>query len=291
VITASSLNRRLPNWFRQDLPGREVFERLKVICEAGVHTVCQEAKCPNLGRCFTNGEVTFLLLGNICTRNCSFCNIRKVRPEEELVLDPDEPRRIVQAVKLLGLDYIVITSVTRDDLEDGGAKVFAQTIRLLRLECKKTGIELLIPDFAGNVSSLSDILAFSPDILGHNLETVERLYSVLRPQADYRRSLKVLFLSKSLNPGVLTKSSLMLGLGEEEDELLQAMEDLRAVGCDYLVLGQYLAPSSAHYPVKEFISPEVFSGYKRRALSMGFKGVQSAPLARSSYRARDLVEI
>jgi lipoic acid synthetase len=255
----------------------------------GLRTVCHKAKCPNITGCFKEEKFTFMILGDICTRNCRFCNVTKTSQQKvNLSVDNDEPRRISEVVKLLGLRYAVITSVTRDDLADGGAGQFAKTVASLRAIQESIKIEILIPDFQGKISSLECIVDSNPYIIAHNLETVKRLYNEVRPQADYSRSLGILRKIKELNPDIFTKSSLILGMGETEGEVAQAMQDLRRNYCDVLTLGQYLAPSANHYPVKEFISPQQFQRYQGLAINLGFKRVLSGPKVRSSYLAQDL---
>jgi lipoic acid synthetase len=282
------MNNRLPHWFRQEIPDGIVLERAQTLSGFGVHTVCQEAKCPNLSYCFKNLKFTFMLLGNTCTRNCRFCAVGKSQDKKKLILDLDEPFRIVEAINKLGLDYVVITSVTRDDLEDGGAGIFAQAIKLIHALNKKIKIEILIPDFKGNTSSLRRVLDASPHVVAHNIETVERLYKELRPLASYQRSLGLLSKIKEFKPELTTKSSLMLGLGEAQIEIIDTMRDLRDNRCDILTLGQYLAPSLEHYPVKEFITREQFQRYQDIGMGLGFKAVLSGPLVRSSYRAKEI---
>jgi len=285
------MKNRLPPWFRQDIPDGRVLERMRLFSRLNVHTVCQEAKCPNSSHCFKNLEFTFVILGDICTRSCRFCAVKKsgtlLRLGQELVLpvDSEEPDKIGRIVRLFKLNYVVITSVTRDDLSDGGAGQFAKTIELIRAIDKNIKIEVLVPDFSGNLQSLKSVIEAKPSVLTHNIETIARLYKTLRPKADYQVSLDILSRSKVINPSLITKSSLMLGLGEKEAEVLETMQDLRRSHCDILMLGQYLAPSPGHYPVKEFISMEEFMEYRKRALALGFKGVSSGPKVRSSYQA------
>lgn len=276
---------KLPAWFRQDVPSKEVLAKLEHLRFWQVHTVCQEAKCPNLSYCFKHAKLTFLILGDTCTRNCGFCAVKKSRGN--LKQDLDEPQRVAEAVSGLRLKYAVITSVTRDDLEDGGAGVFAQTIKIIHGLSLGIKVEILIPDFGGSASALEIVLEAHPDLVAHNMEIVKRLYPQLRPQADYARSLALLRKIKELNPDIATKSSLMLGLGETKEEIARAMEDLRLADCDILCLGQYLAPSTAHYPVKEFIGLETFEQYRSIGLSLGFKMVLSGPKVRSSYQAEE----
>ncbi|MDD4899735.1 MAG: lipoyl synthase [Candidatus Omnitrophica bacterium] len=271
----------------QKIPGREVFSDLQALRSCRVHTVCQEAHCPNLGSCFAEKKLTFLILGDTCTRNCTFCAVKKTRLKK-LVFDLDEPLRVARAVKKFRLKYAVITSVTRDDLEDGGAQNFARTIEAIHEADATVQTEVLIPDLQGKKSSLEIILRAHPQVLAHNLETVSRLYPVLRPQADYRLSLTLLEMAKEILPQVQTKSSLMLGLGEKEAEVISALKDLRENACDFLTLGQYLSPSPDHYPVKESISAGQFAYYRDMALVLGFKACLAGPSVRSSYKAEEL---
>ncbi len=245
-------------------------------------TVCESARCPNRGECFSHHTATFLILGDVCTRNCAFCAVKKGKP---LPLEPDEPQRLTQAVSQLGLQHVVITSVTRDDLTDGGAAHFARVVETLKTHFPGVRVELLVPDFQGSRKALATVLASRPDIFAHNLETVPRLYQQVRRGADYRRSLKVMGEAKQLSPNVITKSGLMLGLGEESAEIDAVLEDLRAVGCDMLTLGQYLSPSLHHVPVARYVKPKEFVTWQRQALNLGFKSVAAGPLVRSSYKA------
>jgi len=276
---------RLPAWFKQAIPTKTTMDTARIISGSGIHTVCREAKCPNINTCYANKTATFLILGDTCTRNCRFCAVAKLEENRVLKLDADEPLRTAEAVKELGLDYVVITSVTRDDLDDGGAEIFATTIESIRMISKKIKIEVLIPDFDGKISSLKTVLEAGPDCIGHNIETVKRLYREIRPEANFERSLKVLRQIKAIEPLMVSKSSIMLGMGETGHEVEEAMRELRLSGCDILTLGQYLAPSKAHFPVKEFISPERFDVYRETGYSLGFKAVLSGPLVRSSYQA------
>lgn len=278
---------RLPSWFRQELPDNATLEKIRLLSEFKVNTVCCSAKCPNLNFCFKNLRFTFMLLGDTCTRNCRFCAVDKSDPQA-LSLDWDEPLRIRDVVKQLGLKFVVITSVTRDDLEDGGAGIFAKTISLIQRINKDIKIEVLIPDFRANIASLECILDAKPHIVAHNIETVRRLHNDLRPKASYELSLDILKRLKELSHRLITKSSLMLGLGETEEEVRDTMEDLKENLCDVLILGQYLAPSGEHYPVKEFINLNQFQRYRDMGLSLGFKSVLSGPLVRSSYKAEEV---
>lgn len=278
---------RLPAWFRQALPDESVFRVGQLISEFNVRTVCQEAKCPNINCCFKSNKATFIILGSVCTRNCRFCAVPKAE-DKETEFDPSEPQRLSELVKTLGLSYVVITSVTRDDLIDGGSSIFAETIRLIRSANNQIRVEVLIPDFQGRFSSLKCVADSHPDILAHNIETVRRLYTHLRPQADYARSLNLLSETKKINFKIITKSSIMLGLGEREREVILTLEDLRNAGCDIVALGQYLAPSREHFPIKRFIAPAEFKRYKNIGLELGFREIISGPLVRSSYRAEEI---
>lgn len=273
--------RRKPEWLQKKIIPSAHAEIEKMLGDLSLHTVCQEAMCPNISECFRQKQATFLILGNICTRLCSFCNVTKNLP---LPVDPGEPQRVAEAVLRLKLTHVVITSPTRDDLADGGAEIYAETVAALREQCPATKIELLVPDFGGARESLRMVLNAGPDILGHNVETVPRLYNI-RCGADYHRSLVVLQGARELSPQVKTKSGIMLGMGESEEEVLAVCADLRSVGCSYLSIGQYLAPSRNHYPVKEFIEPARFAAYQEKVLALGFEHVESGPYVRSSYHA------
>lgn len=277
---------RLPSWLTKKAPPSCVLEDMEdLIKDLSLHTVCQEAHCPNIGDCFSKKTATFMILGNFCTRNCRFCAVKKGEP---LLPDPREPENVAEAVKRLGLDYVVITSPTRDDLPDGGAGHFAKVIRAIKKSCgQKTLIEVLIPDFGGSSVALEKVLIAKPFVVNHNLETVPRLYSEVRPLAQYERSLKILEISKKNSPEIYTKSGIMVGLGESQEEVIQVMKDLRSVNCDILTIGQYLRPSPSHLEVKEFVKPSIFNYYRQVAYSLGFIYVAAAPFVRSSYMARD----
>jgi lipoic acid synthetase len=249
-----------------------------------LNTVCDEAACPNRGECFGKKTATFMILGNVCTRGCTFCNVSKGKPVQ---VDDDEPKNIALAVGALGLKHAVITSVTRDDLTDGGAGHFSRVIVEIEKETPNTTIEVLIPDFQGNTEALKKVVDTNPDIINHNVETVPRLYSEVRPQANYQRSVDLLRKVKAMNDNIFTKSGIMLGLGETTDEILGVFKDLREVDCDFLTIGQYLAPSSAHHPVVEYIHPEQFNALKEKAYEMEFIYVASGPFVRSSYMAEE----
>lgn len=272
---------RKPEWLQKKINPAAHAEMERLLGDHRLHTVCQEAMCPNISECFRLRQATFLILGRSCTRLCSFCNVTKETP---LSPDPAEPGRVAQAIARLGLSHVVITSPTRDDLPDGGAGLYVATVAAIRATLPATRIELLIPDFRGDRAAIQAVAAVRPDILGHNVETVPRLYHI-RAGADYRRSLEVLAAARNIDPRLPTKSGLMVGLGEMADEVLAVMADLRRVGCAYLSLGQYLAPSKKHYPVQEFVSPERFEFYRERALALGFAHVESGPYVRSSYHA------
>jgi lipoic acid synthetase len=272
---------RKPEWLRKKIIQGEQSGMRQLLGELRLNTVCQQALCPNISECFACGQVTFLILGSSCTRLCSFCNIVNT---EMLPVDMDEPARVAQAVKRLMLSHVVITSPTRDDLADGGASVYCATVGAIRVASPATRVELLIPDFQGNLDSVKNVIASQPDIIAHNVETVPRLYQV-RSGADYRRSLDLLRLCRELAPELPTKSGLMLGMGERLEDVAQVMMDLREVGCLYLSIGQYLAPSRRHYPVQEYIQPEVFDRLRKDGLELGFSHVESGPYVRSSYHA------
>jgi len=273
-----------PKWLRVKLATGKNFNEIKgVLHEKELHTVCEEALCPNIGECFERRTATFLILGDMCTRQCGFCAMKKGRP---IGVDNEEPRRIAEAVKKIGLKYIVITSVTRDDLSDGGATVYAQTIQCIRECVKDCKVEVLIPDFGGALAALETVLNAKPDILNHNIETVPRLYSHVRTLADYKRSLKLLKSAQEKDAFLTTKSGLMLGLGEEWGEVIDVMQDIRDVGCDILTLGQYLSPKRSALPIQRYYTPEEFELLKIAGKGMGFKHVESGPLVRSSYHAK-----
>jgi lipoic acid synthetase len=254
-----------------------------VLRQRGLHTVCEEASCPNLGECFHHGTATFMILGDLCTRRCPFCDVGHGKP---LAPDPEEPRQLAETVAAMGLNYVVITSVDRDDLHDGGAAHFAACIRAVREVSPRTRIEILTPDFRGRLDIALDILAAEPpDVMNHNLETVPRLYKAVRPGADYAHSLELLKLFKELAPGVPTKSGIMMGLGETDAEALEVMRDLRTHHVDMLTVGQYLQPSPHHLAVERFVTPEAFAEFEHLGLEMGFLNVASGPLVRSSYHA------
>jgi len=278
-----------PRWLTRKLPDAPEYEQvLSLIKKGGLHTVCQEAKCPNQFECFSKKTATFMIMGSKCTRNCRFCNVEQ---GPDRLPDPDEPVRVAEAVEKMGLAYVVITSVTRDDLPDGGAEYFARTISEIRNRVPKALVEVLIPDFQGNYEALKTILDAKPNVLNHNIETVPRLYNTVRPQAVYKRSLELINRVKNYSPEIPAKSGIMLGLGEVDDEIYQTLEDLFSYGCSILTIGQYLQPSKKHLPVHRFIRPEEFDSWKKTALKIGFSEVASGPFVRSSYHAGDMYNI
>ncbi len=274
-------HRRRPDWLRVKLPTGESYRKVReIVSEHKLHTICQSGNCPNMGECWGAGTATFMILGNICTRSCGFCSVATGRPLEA---DPFEPARVARSVELMGVKHCVITSVDRDDMADGGAHIWAQTVRAVRRRSPATKLETLIPDFKGEWHNLAIMLASQPDVLSHNLETVRRLTRKVRVQAKYDRSLEVLMRAKKA--GLRTKSGIMLGLGETDAEVLETMDDLRSVACDVVTLGQYLQPTQAHLPVVEFIHPDRFARFREEGLARGFRFVESGPLVRSSYHA------
>lgn len=277
---------RKPEWIRSKLGDLEQVSRMRgILRNQGLHSVCEEAACPNLGECFSQRTATFMILGDICTRRCPFCDVAHGRPQPP---DAEEPRRLAEAISLLGLHHVVITSVDRDDLRDGGATHFADCIQAIRDLPQPPRIEILTPDFRGRKEIAIEILSQTPpDVFNHNLETVQRLYRAVRPGADYFHSLKLLEEFKSRNPTLPTKSGVMLGLGETMEELLELMQDLRQHGCEMLTIGQYLQPSRAHLPVLRYVHPDEFALIKIQALELGFSSVASAPMVRSSYHAEE----
>jgi len=274
---------RRPEWIKAKAPMGKDYEDVRQLIERlHLHTVCQSARCPNIGECWSERTATFMILGDACTRNCGFCAVECRRPEP---VDPEEPQRVAAAAAALELRHAVITSVTRDDLEDGGARIFAETIRAIREKLPGCSVEVLIPDFQGSIDALQIVMDARPDVLNHNVETVPRLYPRIRPQAAYDRSLEVLRRAKELGRAGLTKSGIMVGVGETVDEVVETMRDLRAVGCDILTIGQYLRPSLAHVPIDRYYTPREFEALRSEGLRMGFLHVESGPLVRSSYHA------
>ena len=280
------ISREHPSWLTQKIPDPSVFPRIKGLLDTvSLHTVCEAAQCPNQGECFACGTATLLIMGTICTRNCTFCAISKGHP---LPLDPNEPQHVSRAVTSLGLKHVVITSVTRDDLPDCGAGHFARTVAAIRQGNPGVTIEVLIPDFQGNVGLLNMVVESSPDVIGHNVETVPSLYPDVRPKADYDRSLAILRAVKARNQNIVTKSGFMLGLGERHDQVLPVMRDLRSAGCDCLTIGHYLSPSPQHHRVMRYITPSEFQEYRLTGEEMGFGFVASAPFVRSSFKAEEM---
>ena len=280
AVAAEKPSRR-PDWLRVKLPTGESYRKVReIVSEHKLHTICQSGNCPNMGECWGAGTATFMILGNICTRSCGFCSVATGRPEEA---DPFEPARVARSVELMGVKHCVITSVDRDDLKDGGSDIWAKTIRAVRRRSPQTKLETLIPDFQGIWENLNVMLESHPDVLSHNLETVRRLTRKVRVQARYDRSLEVLMRAK--RTGLRTKSGIMLGLGETEQEVLETMDDLRSVECDIITLGQYLQPTKAHLPVAAFIHPDRFTFFREEGKKRGFRFVESGPLVRSSYHA------
>ncbi len=275
---------RKPEWLKVKKSFGKNYRRMKsILAESKLHTVCQEANCPNICDCFEQKTATFLILGDICTRNCKFCDIKKGKPRS---LDLEEPHRLAKTVEKLGLEYVVITSVTRDDLPSGGAEVFAQSIQNIRKLNPKSKLEVLIPDFSGSFASLKVVLDAKPDVLNHNLETVKGLYPLVRPEASYDLSLDILKKTKKTDPRIITKSGIMVGLGEKWEEIIQTMKDLKDAFCDLLTIGQYLRPKSSSYEVKRYYHPFEFFELKEIGKKIGFLAVESNPLVRSSYRAK-----
>lgn len=277
---------RLPDWIRTR-SRTDNHDTKNLLRRHKLSTVCEEARCPNRGECFAKPTATFMILGSSCTRDCGFCSVKSASPE---TVDGNEPQNVAEAASEMGLKYIVITSVTRDDLHDGGADQFAKTVNALRKRMSRVKIEVLTPDFQGDIQSLKTVLEAGPDVFNHNIETVERLYPVVRPAADYGRSLSILRQSKEIAPDIFTKSGLMLGLGERYDEVVSVLRDLRKVACDFVTIGQYLRPTKKNLPVVEYILPEVFEDLRLKALEMGFKYAASGPLVRSSMNAEEMYE-
>ena len=279
---------RRPHWLKVQASWGENYRRIKsLLAQSNLHTVCQEANCPNISHCFEEGTATFLILGDVCTRGCTFCDVKRGIP---LPVDEDEPERVAETVKKLNLNYAVITSVTRDDLDDGGASIFALTINGIKSSIPGCKVEVLIPDFGGSLESLETVLEAKPDVLNHNMETVQRLYPQVRKGADYRRSLYLLRNVKEVDKSMVTKSGVMLGLGESLEEIVELIRDLRNVDCNLLTIGQYLSPSNEHLPIAKFYHPDKFAELKVVGEEMGFANVESGPLVRSSYHAKEQVK-
>jgi len=274
---------RKPGWLKVKAPGGPTYLELKSLMrELGLHTVCEEARCPNIGECWEHKAATFMILGDVCTRNCTYCAVTHGTPKPD---DPEEPARLAEAVSRMGLEHVVITSVDRDDLPHGGAEAFAACVREIRARIPNTSVEVLIPDFKGSEAALRLVMDAEPDILNHNLETTERLYRLARPGGRYDRALELLARARRLAPGALTKSGIILGLGEEWDEIVRCLRDLRRSDVNIVTLGQYLRPSDAHLPIARYYTPDEFAELRAVGLAMGFAHVQSSPLTRSSYHA------
>lgn len=277
-----------PKWLRIKMQGGENLNHVqKTLDKLGLTTVCHEASCPNRMECFSKKTATFMILGSVCTRGCTFCDVG-TGPGQKI--DELEPKHIADAVKALDLEYVVVTSVTRDDLPDGGAFHFANVIKEIKKVSSKVAIEVLIPDFKGNRDALNTVISANPVIINHNIETVPRLYKNVRPQAKYEQSLELLRRVKETSDNIYTKSGMMVGLGETQEEVLQSLRDLREAKCDFLTIGQYLAPSKEHHPVIEYVHPDVFEKYKKAAMAMGFKDAACGPLVRSSYKAHEMLK-
>jgi lipoic acid synthetase len=277
-----------PPWLKVRAPGSPNYLRLKTLMrDLGLHTVCEEARCPNIGECWHHGTATFMILGDVCTRACTYCAVAHGRPSE---VDRAEPERVANAIDALGLSYVVITSVDRDDLDDGGASIFAETIRQTRSRLPECRIEVLIPDFQGNDDALRAVLDAAPDVLNHNTETVPRLYRMVRSGGRYARTLELLDRSRRYAPNIPTKTGVMVGLGEEFDELVSTFKDVRDAGCRILTIGQYLRPTESHAPMVRYYHPDEFADLKRIALDLGFVHVESGPLVRSSYHAHETAD-
>lgn len=274
-----------PDWLKTVYNAKVIDQVSDMLKGYSLHTVCQEANCPNIGECFKKSTATFLIMGNNCTRSCKFCNVSK---DPVCKLDPNEPKNIASATKSLNLKHVVITSVTRDDLLDGGADHFAKTISAVREVLPHTTVEVLIPDLKGIKTSLDVVIAAKPEIIGHNIETVPSLYSIVRPEANYRRSLEVLNYVKTKSPDTITKAGIMVGLGETFDEVCDVIDDVVRANCDIMTIGQYLRPSNQHISVKEFVTPETFEKYKEVGMKKGLRYIYSSPLVRSSYNAVDV---
>ena len=277
-----------PEWLRKRLPTGKISQEIETdLMKGGLHTICQEGCCPNQGECFSRGVATFLIMGNVCTRNCRFCAVTKGKPTP---LDGAEPAKLAEEIHKMKLRFVVITSVTRDDLLDGGADHFVGVIQAVRQRCPGVGIEVLIPDFQGSTSALKAVIKAKPEVLNHNVETVPRLYKEIRPGAEYKRSLEIIRTVKELDQSMITKSGVMVGLGETREELLDTMKDLHQANCDFLTLGQYLRPSEDHAPVMRFATPDEFSELEKIGKELGFKAIASAPFVRSSYKSAEFFE-
>ena len=282
------MENRKPDWLKIKISSNaQLHDVAEMLRKLNLHTVCEEANCPNLMECFSKKTATFMILGRECTRNCTFCTVSKNAP---MTVDPQEPFHVAEAVKQLGLKHVVITSVTRDDLPDGGAGHFAKVIETVKEASPNTAIEVLIPDFQGDRDALHQVVQARPKVINHNIETIKRLYPEVRPMANYNRTLELIKRVKEMDSNIYSKSGFMVGLGETQEEVFDLLLDLRKYGCDIVTIGQYLAPSKKHHPVIEYITPEIFALYKKRAEEMGFQYVASSPLVRSSYHAGEAFE-
>lgn len=281
------MRKRLPEWLTVKAPKAGVYDDMtEYLKTMELHTVCQSASCPNIGECFSKHTATFMILGNTCTRNCGFCGVYSGRPDD---VDLGEPLRVALAAKKMELRYVVVTSVTRDDLPDGGANQFAETIRRIKDEIPDAKVEVLIPDFGGRRESLEIVMDAEPFVLNHNIETIPRLYPIARSSANYIRSLQLIETAKAINPSIYTKSGLMVGLGETDSEVTKVLSDLRASGCDIVTIGQYLRPSQENLPVVEYVHPDMFEHYRQIGIDLGFKYIASGPFVRSSYHASEIL--
>lgn len=279
--------RRHPDWLKVKIGGGETYGKMKSLMRnSNLHTICEEAKCPNIAECFGNGTAVFLILGNTCTRNCKYCNVKHGEP---LPLNPEEPKDVAKSVKKLGLKYVVITSVTRDDLDDGGAEVFYDTVLEIKKFNKDCKIEVLIPDFRGSNESLKKVIDSNPNLINHNIEVVKDLFPTIRPEGNYETSIEVLKNIKKINNKLKTKSGFMIGIGENKGQIIETMKDLRNVNVNFLTIGQYLQPTKRHAEIKKYYTPEEFNDLRRTALDLGFKHVESGPLVRSSYHAEKAI--
>ena len=275
--------RRHPDWLKVKIAGGESFVKMKsLLRNTRLHTICEEAKCPNIAECFGSGTAVFLILGDICTRNCRYCNVKHGKPS---ALNINEPKEVAESVKKLGLKYTVITSVTRDDLDDGGANVFFKTVKEIKKLNKNYKVEVLIPDFKGNLESLKKVIDSNPDVINHNIEVVRQLFAIIRPEGNYQTSINLLKKIKKINNKIKTKSGFMIGLGETRSQIIQTMKDLRKADVDFLTVGQYLQPTKEHVEIKKYYTPTEFNEFKKIAQDLGFKHVESGPLVRSSYHA------
>jgi lipoyl synthase len=280
--------RRHPDWLKVKIGGGETYQQVKSLMRTSkLHTICEEAKCPNIAECFGSGTAVFLILGDTCTRNCRYCAVNHGTPR---TVNSDEPRNIAESVKALGLKYVVVTSVTRDDLSDGGASIFSKTITEIRQMNPGVYIEVLIPDFQGQTTALKKVVEAAPDVINHNIEVVEELFPKIRPEGDYQQSLSLLQTIKTINTTMKTKSGFMIGLGETREQILTTMKDLRKVGVDFLTIGQYLQPTKHHVEIQKYYTPDEFTAFKDSALNLGFTHVESGPLVRSSYHAEKALD-